>query len=112
MGMFDYVSVDCRLPCKRETELRQACNPFQSKSVRLWQDPVIGAEAYDIGGFTITLAEDKTLRAPNGDLLWWSGSLNFYGSGQRVKWAEFTAEVLNGVVLGIRVDELPERFLK
>ncbi len=110
MGMFDYVRVECRLPCKRETEIRTACNPFQSKSVRLWESERWGDKAYDEGCVTMTLADDRTLRGPDGEIIPWSGGLIFYGSGQRVKWAEFTASIRDGHIIEIAAYDIPERF--
>lgn len=93
MGMFDYVQCDARLPVKRETRVRHRENPFQSKSVRLWEDPKFTERAYNDGCVTLTIRPDRTLADPDGNLLNWSGELVFYGDR-----SEFIASCKGGVV--------------
>lgn len=96
MGMFDYVQCDARLPVKNDSFVRCHVNPFQSKSVELWNDPRFQERAYNEGCLTITISKDNKLYDPDGNLLPFHGWLNFY-SGKH----EFLADCVHGSVFRI-----------
>ena len=96
MGMFDYIQCNARLPVKRESFVRCHANPFQSKSVRLWETEAFGDRAYNEGCVTITIGENNRLYDPDGQPLKWSGDLAFYSRKH-----DFLATVVSGDVMKI-----------
>jgi hypothetical protein len=99
MGMFDYIQCNARLPVPKDSFVRCHSNPFQSKSVRLWDTKKFGLRAHEGGCVTITIGDDNRLYDPDGQPLPWSGSMRFY-SGKH----EFLADVSEGAVLEIKQD--------
>lgn len=102
MGMFDYVQCDARLPVKRDAFVRCHNNPFQSKSVRLWETKEFGQGAYENGCVTITIGNDNILYGPDSRLLDWSGRLRFYAGGNL---PDFIATCDSGRVVKIETEQ-------
>ena len=103
MGMFDSVQFNMRLPVKKDAEVRTHGNPFQSKSVQSWMMPHLRPIADHHGALTITVTENGQLEDHTGNLLDWTGTLNFYGPvPRRYGWIEFNATVQGGIVRSVK----------
>lgn len=104
MGMFDYLQWHGPLPKgMKRSRVLQNCNPFQTKSLRLWETDQWRKEAYESGCVTATVAEDGTLADPAGTLIPLDGDVVFYGSGVGVRFTTFRATFAGGRVRHIEV---------
>lgn len=100
MGMFDYIQCDARLPVSKDAFIRCHNNPFQSKSIRLWEFDHFSERAYNEGCLTLTIRSDNVLIDPDGNQLDWTGDLHFYSGG---KAPEFVATCVQGIITKIVV---------
>lgn len=107
MGMFDYIDFQAKLPVRKSSFVLDTCNPFQSKSVAQWLED---DRAYLIGCFVLCVTPEGLLLDSDKKYLDWSGVLNFYGSGVRVKWAEFNATFEGGKMTKIEAVEVPTQY--
>lgn len=104
MGMFDYIQWNARLPCTHDARMRQR-NPFQSKSVRLWETERWGQEAYDHGCVKITVTPAGCMLGPDGSTLLWTGDMSFYDAT-----AEFDATFDLGQLQTCSAAKLPKGY--
>jgi hypothetical protein len=108
MGMFDYIKWLGPIPKMRnssELRIMLQSGKFQTKSLRLWEDPRWTERAYDEGCVMVTVDGTGKMKDPDGGDLAWSGELTFYAATRRWKWREFAAQFSNGTLVSIRALE-------